>query len=70
MKKLILFFSLLVSLAHTSCGPAAENRETMHKRAKEFQDSIAKTIKDAMAEAEMTAPANVVKKDSIQQPTK
>lgn len=59
MKKIILFFSLILIIIQTSCGPAAESRESMHKRAKEVQDSIAKSIKDAIAEAEegMAAPA-------------
>lgn len=64
MKKIILFFSLVFILAQTSCGPAAESRDSMHKRAKEVQDSIAKSIKDAIAEAEEgmtpTATAPVV----------
>jgi hypothetical protein len=64
MKKIILFFSLVFVLAQTACGPAAESRDSMHKRAKEVQDSIAKSIKDAIAEAEegmpVAAPAVVV----------
>lgn len=34
-----------------SCGPAAENRELMHVRAKSFQDSIANVIRLQMSEA-------------------
>ena len=56
MKKSILF-SALIFTALTSCGPAAENREVMHKRAKVFQDSIAFIIRSSMAEAE--APLGV-----------
>ena len=57
-------FSLDFVLAQTACGPAAESRDSMHKRAKEVQDSIAKSIKDAIAEAEegmpVAAPAAAV----------
>ena len=60
MKKIFLFFSLIFILAQTSCGPAAESRESMHKRAKEVQDSIAKSIKDAIAEVEETPNAVLV----------
>ncbi|MDO9000446.1 hypothetical protein [Sediminibacterium sp.] len=61
MKKIFLFISLVFILAQTSCGPAAESRESMHKRAKEVQDSIANSIKSAIAEVEgITAPAPVV----------
>ena len=44
----IMFISLLYA-----CGPAAEDREKMHARAKVFQDSIAASIKAQMNEAEM-----------------
>ncbi|MEI8135783.1 MAG: hypothetical protein WCH21_00490 [Bacteroidota bacterium] len=60
MKKIFLFFSLIFILAQTACGPAAESRESMHKRAKEVQDSIAKSIKDAIAEVEETPNLLVV----------
>ena len=50
MKKIILFFSLVVVLSQTACGPAAESRDSMHKRAKEVQDSIANSIKSAIEE--------------------
>lgn len=60
MKKIFLFLSLIFILAQTSCGPAAESRESMHKRAKEVQDSIAKSIKDAIAEVEETPNAVLV----------
>ena len=43
-------------LAIGSCGPAAENREAMHIRAKSFQDSIAFIIKSSMAEAAAPGP--------------
>ena len=56
MKKLISFFAFAFVLIFTSCGPAAEDRQAMHTRAKVFQDSIANMIRIAMAEAE--APGN------------
>ncbi|MDP1803458.1 MAG: hypothetical protein Q8L81_18995 [Bacteroidota bacterium] len=59
MKKLILFFSLIIIVSFTTCGPAAESRDSMHKRAKEVQDSIANGIKAAIAEVE-GLPAPVV----------
>lgn len=65
MKKTLLpaifFFVVILS----SCGPAAEDREQMHARAKIFQDSIANVIRAAMAEAaaqpqpQAPAPATV-----------
>ena len=58
MKKLILLSSFTLLLIITSCGPAAENRQLMHERAKVFQDSIANVIRTSMAEAE--APSNMV----------
>ena len=58
MKKTVLFPAFTFILILTSCGPAAEDRQVMHERAKIFQDSIANMIRTTMAEAE--APANVV----------
>ncbi len=58
MKKTILIGALLASLFISACGPAAENREAMHARAKSFQDSIAATIRATLAEAE--GPATMV----------
>ena len=58
MKKTILSIAFIFSLIITACGPAAENRQMMHERAKVFQDSIANVIRMAMAEAE--APVNNV----------
>lgn len=58
MKNTILFFSFILIL--TSCGPAAESRESMLKRSKEVQDSIANSIKTAIAEVEGTPNAVVV----------
>ena len=60
MKNTILFFSLIFIIDQTSCGPAAESRDSMHKRSKEVQDSIAKSIKDAIAEVEATPNAVIV----------
>ena len=58
MKKTLFLFVFSLALTFVSCGPAAENRQMMHERAKVFQDSIAKVLKTAMAEAE--APVNNV----------
>lgn len=58
MKKNNLFAFLSLVLLVVSCGPAAEDRQAMHARAKVFQDSIANVIRTTMAEAE--TPANVV----------
>lgn len=62
--KNILLFSLAFAVFQTSCGPAAENRETMHSRAKQIGDSIANSIKTSMAEAEAPAVNTAVKVDS------
>ena len=59
MKKIVLLSAFVFALIITSCGPAAENRQVMHERAKTFQDSIANTIRNTMAEAEAPAPAVV-----------
>ena len=48
----ILFAALFITLIFTSCGPAAEDRNVMHQRAKIFQDSIANLIRAQLAEAE------------------
>ena len=65
MKTPILVLSLALLAIQTSCGPAAENRETMHARAKQVADSIANSIKTSMAEAEAPGPAiNVIKVDT------
>ncbi|PBQ32186.1 hypothetical protein CNR22_10520 [Sphingobacteriaceae bacterium] len=58
MKNLFLLSAFAFILILTSCGPAAENRQVMHERAKVFQDSIANMIRTSMAEAE--APGGVV----------
>ena len=51
MNKKLFFLQLGAVLILVSCGPAAENRELMHARAKIFQDSIANLIKVQMSEA-------------------
>lgn len=58
MKKNIILSASVFTLIFTSCGPAAEDRQMMHERAKVFQDSIANIIRMSMAEAE--APLNNV----------
>jgi hypothetical protein len=58
MKKIFLISSFTFFIVLTSCGPAAEDKQLMHERAKVFQDSIATMIRTSMAEAE--APGNVV----------
>jgi hypothetical protein len=50
MNKLILIVPFLIFLIF-ACSPAAEDRQQMHTRAKVFQDSIARTIQQTMAEA-------------------
>jgi hypothetical protein len=54
---LVLCLGLL--LVAVSCGPAAEDREAMHRRAKVFQDSIAAVIRASMNEAAAPAPGAV-----------
>ncbi len=55
MKNILLFFSLGAVLL--GCGPAAEERDAMHRRAKVFQDSIANVIRMSMDEAAAPGPA-------------
>lgn len=57
MKKNLLFGISIAVLMLFSCGEAAENREKMHNRAKEFQDSIANVIRQSMQAAEMPSQA-------------
>lgn len=59
MKNLFLLSAFAFMLILTSCGPAAENRQVMHERAKVFQDSIATVIRSSMAEAEAQGPVIV-----------
>ncbi len=60
MKIKILTSAFVLTLIATACGPAAEDRQKMHNRAKEFQDSIANVIRSSFAEAESPAPVNMV----------
>lgn len=59
MKNSILFIALMVVFV-SSCGPAAEDREAMYKRAKVFQDSIANQIKTSMDAAAAPVPGGQV----------
>jgi hypothetical protein len=56
MKRSIVFFSFCTVVFLCSCGPAAEDREAMYKRAKVFQDSIANVIKTSMDRAATPVP--------------
>lgn len=59
--------ALLSVAALSQCGPAGEDRNLMHSRAKQVQDSIANSIRQAIAEAE--EPANTaVRVDTPQKP--
>lgn len=60
MNKNILLSCLALVLIMVSCGPAAEDRQIMHERAKIFQDSIANVIRTTIAEAEGPAQASSV----------
>ncbi|MBL7920900.1 MAG: hypothetical protein JNJ40_11335 [Bacteroidia bacterium] len=60
MKKILLVISTLLIVVFVACGPAAENKDTMHKRAKEVQDSIANSIKTAIEEVSATPNAVIV----------
>lgn len=55
MKNLAFILAFIVVL-FSSCGPAAEDREAMYRRAKVFQDSIANVLKTSMDAA--AAPAS------------
>jgi hypothetical protein len=55
-------------LLFISCGPAAEDRAQMHKRAKIFQDSIAHIIKTSMDQAAIPGP-NVPALDTAKKAT-
>ena len=57
MKKAFLFSALILVVAFTACGPAAENREKMMSDSKVFQDSIAKMLKTSIDEAAQPGPA-------------
>jgi hypothetical protein len=51
-KKALFMISLTIAVMY-SCGPAAENRSEMHRRAQTISDSMANLIKVALQEAEM-----------------
>ena len=52
LRSSLLFLSLISGIFIISCGPAAEDRNTMLYRSKLVQDSIANVIRIQMAEAE------------------
>jgi hypothetical protein len=56
MKKSLLVLCFGLAALVIACGPAAEDREAMHRRAKVFQDSIANIIRASMDEAAAPAP--------------
>jgi hypothetical protein len=49
--KFLTVLSLVFFLVLSSCGPAAEDRQQMHSRARVFQDSMANLIIRTMNEA-------------------
>jgi len=67
--KSISFALIAFTLFIASCGPAAENREAMHARAKVFQDSIANAIRTSFAEAESPAPMPTTLPSNTSAPT-
>jgi hypothetical protein len=69
MKPLPFFVVALSALALASCGPAAEDRNVMHSRAKVFQDSIANEIRMRMMEAETPAHTTIIRDSSAKQIT-
>lgn len=56
MKNNFLFVVVALFVLMISCGPAAEDRQEMHRRAKIFQDSIANFIRTSMDEAAAPGP--------------
>jgi hypothetical protein len=52
MRNTLFSATFIIMLLATGCGPAAEDREEMHRKAKRFQDSIALYIRQRLAEAE------------------
>lgn len=56
MKNYLFLFACVFTIALVSCGPAAEDRQEMHRRAKIFQDSIAQFIHQSMEEAAAPGP--------------
>lgn len=55
-----IFIVALFAVFVSSCGPAAEDREAMYKRAKVFQDSIANVIKTSMDAAAAPVPGGQI----------
>ncbi|MCE3229734.1 MAG: hypothetical protein K0S32_4285 [Bacteroidetes bacterium] len=68
MKKQIVFFGLGLVMFASSCGPAAENRDAMHNRAKVIADSIANVIKTSMDEAAKPGPYRPPVADTTKKP--
>ncbi len=56
LKKISSLIILSVFAVFISCGPAAEDRNSMVARSKVVQDSIANAIRTAIAEADGPAP--------------
>lgn len=56
MKNNLLLSVVALLIVLISCGPAAEDRQEMHRRAKIFQDSIANVIRVSMEEAAAPGP--------------
>jgi len=69
MKKTTIVLGLAAMFGFISCGPASENREAMHVRAKAFQDSIAFIIKSSMDEAAAPGPGQAVRVDTSRKMT-
>lgn len=54
MKKIFVFISVLfVSVLVVQCGPAAEDRNAMHEKAKRVSDSIGKVIDTELADVQI-----------------
>lgn len=54
MKKVFVFISVLfVSALVIQCGPAAEDRNVMHEKAKRVSDSIGKVIDAELADVQI-----------------
>jgi len=64
MKKMLSLSLLALFGWLIACGPAAEDRQRMHERAKVFQDSIANFIRSQMNEAEMQPNGQVMPLDT------
>jgi len=64
IRSALLSAALLSLLVFYSCGPAAEDRNVMHQRAKSFQDSIANLIRVQLSEAEGPAALNYTLENS------